>query len=114
MKYILMFCSNAQEDEEWAKLPDEVKVEAYGRIGQWFVTHGDKILSSEELQPPSTATTVNRNNGSTVVTDGPFMEAKETIGGYALVDVPDLDAALELAKSWPGNSAIEVRPIVPH
>jgi hypothetical protein len=43
------------------------------------------------------------------------MEAKETIGGFAVVDVPDLDAAIEIAKSWPATShKVEIRPIVPH
>jgi hypothetical protein len=48
-----------------------------------------------------------------MVTDGPFIEAKEVIGGFAVVDVANLDEALELAKSWPGGD-VEVRPIVEH
>ena len=46
--------------------------------------------------------------------DGPFIEAKEVIGGYAEVEVADLDEALEIAKTWPGQTSVEVRPIVEH
>jgi hypothetical protein len=48
-----------------------------------------------------------------MVTDGPFIEAKEVIGGFAVVDVADLDEALEMAKAWPGGD-VEVRPVVEH
>ena len=52
-------------------------------------------------------------SGRPLVTDGPFMEAKETIGGYGIIDVPDLDAAIEIARGWPAQShRVEIRPIV--
>jgi hypothetical protein len=47
-----------------------------------------------------------------VVTDGPFIEAKEQIGGYASIEVEDLDEALRMAKSWPGRGSVEIRPVV--
>jgi hypothetical protein len=47
-----------------------------------------------------------------VVTDGPFLEGKEQIGGYAEVQVADLDEALEMAKTWPGRGTVEIRPVV--
>ena len=46
------------------------------------------------------------------IVDGPFIEAKEQIGGYGLIDVENLDAALELAKSWPWGGVVEIRPVV--
>ena len=49
-----------------------------------------------------------------MVVDGPFIEAKEVIGGYAIVEVADLDEALQMAKSWPGLTSVEIRPIVDH
>jgi len=50
-----------------------------------------------------------------MLTDGPFMEAKEMIGGFCTVEVPDLDAAIDLAKTWPARShKVEIRPIVQH
>ena len=68
-----------------------------------------------QLQPPETATTVRVQDGTTLTTDGPFVEIKEAIGGYLLFEADDLDAAIELAARIPAASmggAIEVRPIV--
>ena len=57
--------------------------------------------------------TVKRVNGTMKVIDGPFIESKETVGGFALIEVGDLDKAIAIAKSWPGGD-VEVRPIVDH
>ena len=67
----------------------------------------------EALQATSSATTVRVRDGKTLVTDGPYAETKEALGGYYLLDVKDLDEALELAAKIPGAQwgAIEVRPI---
>jgi hypothetical protein len=68
----------------------------------------------EALQDSKTATTVRVKDGERVVTDGPFAETREVLGGYYLVDVPDLDAAIEWAAKCPGAKygAVEVRPIM--
>jgi hypothetical protein len=65
------------------------------------------------LQPTSAATTVKVTNGKTQVLNGPYVETKEQLGGYFLIDVPDLDAALSWAARCPGAShgTVEVRPI---
>ena len=66
------------------------------------------------LQPPETATTVRVEDGSTLTTDGPFVETKEALGGYLFFEADDLDAAIELAARMPAarlGGAIEVRPI---
>jgi hypothetical protein len=71
-------------------------------------------VAAEALQPNPTATTVRVQDGRAVVTDGPFVEAKEAIGGFYLVEARDLDEALELAAACPGAKfgAIEVRPVI--
>jgi hypothetical protein len=71
-------------------------------------------LGGEALQPNPTATTVRVEDGRTIVTDGPFIEAKEALGGFYLVEAGDLDEALELAAACPGAKwgAIEVRPVM--
>jgi len=104
--------------EQVEKLEGKAREEAmtaYVESGRWFeqYTKAGKVVGGEELQGPSTATTVSRKNGKVTVTDGPFIEAKEVIGGFALVDVNDLDEALEMAKAWPGGP-VEIRPIVEH
>lgn len=69
--------------------------------------------ASNRLQPTSAATTVRVANGKTQVLNGPYAETKEQLGGYFLIDVPDLDAALSWAARCPGSShgTVEVRPI---
>lgn len=71
-------------------------------------------VSSEQLKPVATATTVRIRNGKTTHTDGPFAETKEQLGGFYLLDVPDLEKALEWAAKCPGAKygSIEVRPLV--
>ena len=67
------------------------------------------------MQPPETATTVRVKDGSTLVTDGPFVELKEAVGGYCFFEADDLDAAIALAARIPAASmggAIEVRPLM--
>ena len=73
------------------------------------------VVGGEQLQPVETATTVRVQNGETLLTDGPFVDAKEHVGGFILVDVDDLDAALEIAARIPAarmGGAVEVRPLV--
>jgi hypothetical protein len=73
------------------------------------------VIGGEQLQPVETATTVRVEDGKTLLTDGPFVDAKEHLGGYYVVEADDLDAALELAARLPAarmGGAIEVRPLV--
>ena len=111
MKYMLLFCN----DDTWEQASPEALQATYGEIGAWWERHSreGKIFGGAQLQPARTATTVRHEDGGTLVTDGPFIEAKETVGGFALVDVKDLDEALQLAKTWPAKGSVEVRPLVP-
>jgi hypothetical protein len=70
-------------------------------------------LGGNALQPVQTATTVRVRDGEKVVTDGPFAETREVLGGYYLLDLPDLDAALAWAAKIPGawRGSVEVRPV---
>jgi hypothetical protein len=72
------------------------------------------MVSGAPLEATDTAKTVRRRNGETVVTDGPFAETQEILGGYYIVDVADVDAALELASRMPNiaSGSVEVRPVV--
>ena len=90
--------------------PEQQKV--YQDIFKWFETNGDKIHDAgAELQPTRTATTIRKATGKLTVVDGPFIEAKESVGGFSIFELPDKAAAVALAKTWPGH-AIEIRPIV--
>ncbi len=111
MKYMVLISG----DEGWQGLSPDERHGLYERIGAWWGEHAEKgeILEGHELQGPETATTVRRSaEGNVTVTDGPFIEAKESIGGYAVIDVPDLDAAIALVSGWPAPDALEIRPVV--
>ena len=85
-------------------------MEEYLAIGQ-----SPGVIGGERLQPVETATTVRVQDGETLLTDGPFVDAKEHLGGYLLVEADDLDAALEIAARIPAarmGGAVEVRPLV--
>lgn len=114
MKYVIMFTSDPELD---AALPPEKIQEDYARIYRWFEDNADKISEGgAELQPVQTATTVKYGPGGAVVVDGPFSEAKEVIGGFSIIDVPDMDAAIALVRTWPSlnlpGSAVEIRPMI--
>ena len=72
------------------------------------------FLAGEGLQPVSTATTVRVPNGERIVTDGPFAETKESLGGFYLLECKDLDEAIDWAAKIPGakNGCVEVRPVI--
>jgi hypothetical protein len=85
-------------------------------LGEYFaISEAPGVTGANQLQPPTTATTVRVEDGNVLTTDGPFAETKEALGGYYLFEADDLDAALELAARIPAarmGGAIEVRPVV--
>lgn len=99
--------ANVSEDEQQAEMAE------YFALGPSFRDRGWTV-SGEALQPVETATTVRQRDGKFIVTDGPFAETKEHLGGYYLVDCTNLDEALEFARSVPDvrRGSIEVRPVV--
>ena len=114
MKYVIMFTSTPELD---AAVAPEHAEQVYRRVYEWFGAHAAQISDAgAELQPVTTATTVTHGGEAPVVADGPFSEAKEVIGGFSVLEVDDLDAAIAIVKTWPmlelpGNS-VEIRPMV--
>ena len=112
-KYVLMF---VRDDE--AFLADPAHDHTYESINQWFMDLGQQgkiVETGSELQPARNATTVRWSGGNPLVTDGPFMESKETVAGFTTIEVSDLDEAIAIAKRWPAKDhSIEIRPIVDH
>lgn len=112
MKYMMLI---AGSEELWSGPDVEEREALYARIGTWWDEHAKagRIIEGHELQPSATATTVRISpDGSTTVTDGPFIDSKEVVGGYGILDVADLDEALAVASTWPAPDVIEVRPLV--
>jgi hypothetical protein len=113
MKYVLLFVGTMEDQERFEKMPPEEMEAGMKLAQQWFEEYGrsGKIVGGEQLKGPQTATTVRFDNGKPIVTDGPFIESKEIIGGFAIVDVKDLDEALDMAKAWRAGP-VEVWPAV--
>lgn len=111
MKYVLMFVETAQFAADLAAMDDAERENAYGRVRQWFTDHADKITHHTYLLPPDTATTVRLAGGEPLISDGPFVEGKEVVSGFAEIDVADLDEALRMVKGWPACPLVEIRPI---
>lgn len=115
MHFMLQFYENP---EERGKHHDPAQVEAYFAGWTAFIgtlAQSGAIVSGNGLLPPGTATTLRVKNGTRQVVDGPFADNKEILGGYVILDVPDLDAALEWAARAPCVTAgsVEIRPILP-
>ena len=112
MKYMMLISGS---DEAWATMSEAEQGELYQRIARWWDERASvgEIVEGHQLQGVETATTVRRApDGNVSVTDGPFIEGKEIVGGYGILDVPDLDAAIRIASSWPAPDTIEIRPVV--
>ncbi len=112
MRYLLMIYS---PESYYETLSEQQMGELMAGYGQFTeeLTGAGVMGASERLQPTATATTVRLREGKLNTTDGPFAETKETIGGFYLIDVKDLDAAISWAKKIPTASygSIEIRPI---
>lgn len=113
MQYMLMCCF---EENAWEKLSDAQKdkiMKEYGEVVQSLVKSGH-FCGGAQLYPTSSATTVRMKNGEPVITDGPFAETKEQLGGYHLIECKNLDEAISIAAripTLPAGGAIEVRPV---
>src|SRR5262249_24736695 len=110
MKYLLQIYPDAAEFDGLSADEQDAVVGECRAIEQ-----SRAVIGGEQLQPPDTATTVRVQDGETLLTDGPFVDAKEHLGGYYLVEADDLDGALEIAARIPAarmGGAIEVRPLV--
>lgn len=115
MQYMLLYVepehqianvrTNADAPEYWGAW--SAYMDAMGKAGV--------IQSGQALQPAHTATTVRVRDGGRAVQDGPFIDSKDQLGGYVIIDVPDLDAALEWAAQAPcaQDGCVEVRPVLP-
>jgi hypothetical protein len=117
MKYMLLIhqgdAPTPRSPEAWATLSQDEQKAVFADYQAINQTQG--VTPGLGLDAPETATTVRVQDGKTLTTDGPFVEIKESIGGYLVYEADDLDAAIELASRIPAarlGGAVEVRPIV--
>ena len=115
MQYLLLIYGNEESFGKLSKAEQDGVLQEYGEFTKSIAQSGH-YRGGNELAPISTATTVRVRDKKRLVTDGPFAETKEQLGGYYLVEAKDLDDALALAARIPSArwGSIEVRPIVPH
>ena len=112
MKYMLLIHTAEAAYKTATKADVEQMMAAYGAYTEAMKKAGVHV-GSNRLQPTTSGTTVRVANGKTEVLDGPYAETKEQLGGYYMIEVPDLDAALSWAARCPGASygTMEVRPV---
>jgi len=113
MKYMLLI---HDDEKEWAKMSDAERQKIYVEYGAFSagLKAAGQYLAGSQLQPTSTATSVQVRDGKRLVTDGPFAETREQLGGYYLVEAQNLDEAIGWAAKIPSAKmgTIEVRPVV--
>lgn len=113
MQYLLMIYEN---EKVWVDMPEAQRNSMFGE----YMTYTNDIkatkhfIAGDALQPVATATTVRVRDGKTQVTDGPFAETREQLGGFFMIDAPDLDAAINIASRIPAakKGTVEIRPVV--
>ena len=116
MKYLLLIYNDeAAAAAAMANTPPEeqaAQIQPWYEYGDWLTEKG-WLVTGDALQPTSTATSVRADDGKPVVTDGPFAETKEQLGGYYVLDVANVDEAIEAGARCPGAmyGTIELRPI---
>jgi len=113
MHYMLLIYTQEQAEVEATPAEQEAIMNAYFAFSK-EVREAGVMLGGEALQPTTTATTVRMRGGKMLTTDGPFAETKEQLGGYYMLDCPNLDEAIEWAAKIPGaaHGSIEIRPLV--
>ena len=109
-------CLIYDDEQVFQNLADDERNQVYGEYGAFTesIRESGNYVAGDALQPIATATTVRIRDGKTLVTDGPFAETKEQLGGYYLVEAKDLDEATKIAARIPGakHGSIEVRPVM--
>ena len=115
MHYLLMCCF---EEKRWDAIPQAQRDGIMQQYGDWVreVAKSGQYLAGAKLKSTSAATTIREKNGKPVITDGPFAETKEQLGGYHVVDCKDLDEAIAMARripTLPFGGTVEVRHIDP-
>lgn len=113
MQYMLLIYQDESIEKQIPRDEMAAYMQSYLDYTEWLKDKG-WMLAGDALLPTATATTVRIREGETLHTDGPFATTKEQLGGYYLVDVPDLDAALEAARRLPASKfgSVEVRPVM--
>ena len=114
MEYLLLIYGNEADINNMSQADHGAMYQDYGRFTQSIV-ESKNFMAGHRLEPVATATTVRVRDGKRLVTDGPFAETREQLGGFYMIQAKDLDEALAIAERIPSArlGSIEVRPIAP-
>lgn len=109
MKYAMVVLTDA---ETYQPLSSEQR--DFEQIAGWWASLEGKVVARARLGPPDRVTSVSWRDGQPIVTDGPYVEAKETVGGIVVIEVESVQQAVELASTFPNKlgTRIEVRPVL--
>lgn len=122
MKYAALLTNNAEDVERWKHMSEEeAQAARAAEMPKWNALFEELMgnghyLDGAELESPTEAKTVRVRDGETLITDGPYAETKEQVGGFFLLECADLDQAITIAGKIPvvERAAVELRPIIEH
>jgi hypothetical protein len=118
MKYMLLLTNDADALDRWrAMSPEEAQAAREASLPKWYALFeemGPYTRGGQELEDPAEAKTVRVRNGERIVTDGPYAETKEQVGGFFVIETENLDEAIGLAAKIPvaETASVEIRPLV--
>ena len=117
MRYVLFNWLSPEDVADWETWTPEQQQADVQRHMEWFAKHRDHIVGGEELDEPRTVKTLRpgRQGEGIVVTDGPYVEAKEILGGFVILEAESMEQAVEIASDWPSlttqpNATVQVQP----
>lgn len=115
MRFVMITYPDPEYAATWLELDPGQREAEIERHRDWFQRHRERVAGGENLAWPIRARTVRRRNGEPVVTDGPFIESKEVLGGFVVLEVADMDEATAVAAEWPSlrhpGSAVQVQAV---
>jgi hypothetical protein len=117
MRYVLFNWLSPEDLADWETWTAEQQRADVQRHAEWFAQHRDHVVGGEELDEPRTVKTLRRGRQSDgiVVTDGPYVESKEILGGFVILEAESMEQAVEIASDWPSlasqpNATVQVQP----
>jgi hypothetical protein len=118
MRFVIFTYTHPDDAAAWERMSTEEQEADVDRHRAWFGKYRDRVAGGEELAYPPTVKTLRPgpHGGAAVVTDGPFVETKEILGGFVIVEAADLDEAVRMAAEWPSlssmpNATVQVQPV---
>jgi hypothetical protein len=114
MRFLLLL---AGAEDTWDRASEAERAELLREVDEFQGRHAGRMVGGGALAPACQGRSVRREAGATVVTDGPYLETKEVVGGFIVIEADDLDAAVAVAEQWPSlpgaSGGVEVRQMLP-